>query len=135
VVGHGRLTFVGGEVPGDCNGDGTVDAGDLTCVASVEDRDTVLAAINSFPGDLDGVDGVAFADFLTLSGNFNKVPATYAEGNVDLSADGVVFGDFLILSGNFGQGGVAASAVPEPASAMLLGMGGLLMGLIRRRRD
>ncbi len=126
---------IGGVVlPGDCNMDGVVNADDLACVTTLSDRDAVLAAINSFPGDLDGIGGVAFPDFLTLSGNFNKSPATYAEGNIDLSEDGVAFGDFLILSGNFGQGGAAAASVPEPSGMGLMSFVALLLFTRRRNR-
>lgn len=116
-------------VPGDCNGDGLVDTSDLMCA----DQAT-LTALGIVAGDLDGEDGVAFADFLILSDNFNKDPANYAEGDVDF--DGAVkFADFLILSDNFGLGGEVAAAVPEPSTAVWLGIGGLLMGVARRRRN
>lgn len=131
--GAGEIIFGGlaASTPGDCNTDGTVDAADLQCVDSVETRDIVLAALNTLPGDLDGVDGVAFADFLTLSGNFGNETATYAEGNVDL-VGGVEFADFLALSGNFGLAPAAASAVPEP-SGVLLSLFGLI-AVMRFRR-
>ena len=131
--GTGEIIFGGlaASVPGDCNGDGAVDAVDLQCVDSVETRDIVLAALNTLPGDLDGVDGVAFADFLTLSGNFGNETATYAEGNVDLMG-GVEFADFLALSGNFGQTPPAASAIPEPSSVLLAAFG--VLGLLSLRR-
>ena len=38
----------------DCNGDGVVNADDLVCVATIEERDAVLSELNTLPGDLDG---------------------------------------------------------------------------------
>ncbi len=123
--------------PLDCSGDGVVDAADLACVSTIEDRDAVLAAIPTLAGDLDGNGDVAFQDFLVLSANFGQDLPSYTDGNIDL-VGGVAFADFLVLSANFGKvpeaAGAAAAAVPEPSSAALLGFGGLLVGLVRRRR-
>ena len=105
-------------VVGDCNGDGSLDADDLTCVSDIAERDAVLESLGSLPGDLDGNGSVEFADFLVLSGNFGSDLTAYTEGNIDLM-DGIAFADFLILSSNFGQtAGVAA--VPEPTASLPL---------------
>ncbi len=122
-------------VPGDCNGDGVVDAGDLACVSTIEDRDIVLAAIPTLAGDLDGNGDVAFPDFLVLSANFGQDLPSYTDGNIDL-AGGVAFTDFLILSANFGQApaaGAATASVPEPTSVVLLLIGSLWFVRCRRR--
>ncbi len=127
---NGTITLVA--LLGDCNADGVVDGADLACVGTIEDRDVVLGELNTLPGDLDGDGEVAFADFLDLSNNFGKDPASYPEGNIDL-AEGVGFADFLILSDNFGQT-TAASSVPEPTGFAMLSVMGLLGSLLRRPR-
>ena len=118
-------------LPGDCNGDGVLDASDLACVGSVEERDAVLGALNTLPGDIDGDGEVGFPDFLVVSANFGQDLPAYTDGNLDLTA-GVAFEDFLLLSANFGKtpGGVAA--VPEPAGLSLLLLG--VFGMLRLRR-
>ena len=46
VAGTGnRIIFGAGFIPGDCNGDGAVDANDLACVSSIPERDIVLGSI------------------------------------------------------------------------------------------
>jgi hypothetical protein len=86
-------------------------------------------------GDLDGSGDVAFADFLILSSNFGSEVASHAEGDIDCSGD-VAFDDFLVLSANFGQQvGAEASSVPEPSGMALLSIAGVLIGMLRRRRD
>ena len=124
----------GSDVPGDCNGDGVLDAADLACVGTIEERDAVLTALNTLPGDLDGNGDVAFPDFLTLSANFGQDVSSYTAGNIDLTG-GVAFPDFLTLSANFGKTpGGAAAAVPEPTSGLLATFGMLLLLAIRKRR-
>lgn len=120
----------------DCNGDGVVDAGDLSCGCNNESGiDGLLAALNLIKGDLDLDGEVAFGDFLILSGNFGQ-PADYVGG--DLDCDGtVLFGDFLTLSSNFGKSAASSLAsVPEPSGMLALLIGAALgfVGARRRRR-
>ena len=119
-------------IVGDCNGDGSLTAEDLACVANIPERDAVLAALNTLPGDLDGVGGVAFPDFLVLAENFGN-EGGYNIGNVDL-VGGVAFPDFLILAENFGKTVGQASSVPEPSGAALASLAILALGFLRRRR-
>lgn len=85
------------------------------------------------PGDADGSGDVGFLDFLALANNFGT-EGGYAEGNFDCTGT-VSFLDFLTLANNFGNSAAAeAASVPEPSAALLLGLGGLVMGLFRRRR-
>lgn len=54
------------------------------------------------PGDTNGDAKIDFADFLSLSANFGKVDAVWADGDFD--GDGTAdFADFVLLSQNFGQ--------------------------------
>jgi hypothetical protein len=84
-------------------------------------------------GDIDGDGMVGFPDFLILSANFGMSVEANMSGDIDGDAM-VGFPDFLILSANFGQSAAAAQAVPEPSSVALIGLGALLLGVVRRRR-
>ncbi len=85
-------------------------------------------------GDIDGSGDVAFADFLILSQNFGQAASDHTTGDIDCSGD-VAFADFLVLSQNFGQTVGGAQTVPEPSGLALLGLSGLFVGLLRRRRS
>ena len=123
----------GGDLPGDCNGDGAVNAADLACVGDIAERDIVLAAIPTLPGDLDGNGDVGFQDFLVLSANFGQDGLNYTQGNIDLVGT-VAFPDFLVLSTNFNKTAAGASPVPEPSSAGVIVLGTLFASLLRKRR-
>ena len=119
---------------GDCNLDGTLNGMDFDCVGTISERDAVLDALNSVPGDLDGNGSVNFADFLVLSGNFGASDVNYSGGNIDLM-NGVDFADFLALSSNFGYVASGATSVPEPSTSMPLALSGLaIITSLRRRR-
>jgi hypothetical protein len=135
TVQYGAIPGVG-MLPGDCNGDGQVNADDLSCVGDITERDVVLAALNTLPGDFNGNGDVAFSDFLVLSANFGDATKTlYTEGNVDLM-NGVGFPDFLVLSANFGKTpGAVGAAVPEPSAGVMLSLALMLLCGCRGRRD
>ena len=132
TVQYGAIPTVG-DLPGDCNGDGVIDAADLACVGDIAERDIVLQALNTLPGDLNGNGDVAFADFLVLSANFGQEGLSYVDGNVDLEG-AVAFADFLILSANFGQSAAATAAVPEPSAGGLLCVAMFSLFQVVRRR-
>ena len=78
-------------------------------------------------GDADGNGKVNFDDYLVLESSFgtNVTKGTGA----DFDGNGTVnFDDYLVLEANFGTG----TAVPEPMTMSLLGLGAL--ALIRRRQ-
>lgn len=129
-------TMVVAAIPqtGDCLFDGHLDAKDLECIATIEERDAVLASLGSLPGDLDGNGDVSFRDFLILSHNFGLELASYADGNIDL-VPGVDFDDFVILSDNFGYERASTLAtVPEAAFHLFMWLALFSVALRRRSR-
>jgi hypothetical protein len=130
-----QVSHVAVSVVGDCNHDDDLNAGDLLCVDMIQERDVVLNAINTIPGDLDGNGDVAFKDFLTLAQHFGAAPAAYVDGNIDVSMDGVTFTDFLLLAESFGFTNHAVT-VAEPRSNFMCcpGILAVFIALRLRRR-
>ena len=124
---------IGPSRPGDCNSDERLTAADLGCVASLHDRDLVLDALQTHPGDLNGDGAVNFVDFQTLANHYGQDQRSYALGNIDL-VGGVGFADFIVLSSNFGKTSAAVRAVPELQTATPWMMGLVLFMPILRRR-
>jgi hypothetical protein len=85
-------------------------------------------------GDLDGNGKVEFADFLILSGNFGNAVDDHTQGDIDCNGK-VEFADFLVLSGNFGESIAGVQAVPEPGGFTLVGLTGVAIASLRRRRS
>ena len=125
---------IGGD-PGtyDMDGDGDVDEDDM--VFHVEnlleydtDGDSIVDGQGTFRGDFNADGAVNGTDLSIMNGNFGTT-AGYAGGNAncDTTVNGT---DLSILAGSFGN--VVTAAVPEPASAALLVLGGC--ALLKRRR-
>lgn len=119
----------------DCNSDGAINILDANCTPD-QKLDRFLHEHNTVRGDLDGMRGVQFADFLALANHFGSSPAAYTDG--DLDRDGSIgLLDFELLAENFGRGHdfdvrVVTAPVPEPSAVTLLIQAS--WGLMRRRR-
>ena len=123
---NNALSFQVSIPPGDCNGDGIIDAKDFECACIAGDLQAILAATGLLEGDFNGDGSVAFDDFLRLSANFGDQVSSYIDGDVDCSGT-VDFDDFSALAINFGKGvDCSVAAVPEP-SAIALMLVGLLV--------
>ncbi len=96
--------------------------------------------VSYHPGDANGDGMVNLADLQILGDNWQSTTATWAQA--DFTGDGNVnLADLQILGDNWGFGvgadisfdeALAGVVIPEPATAMLLGLGGLL-AIYRRR--
>jgi len=83
------------------------------------------------PGDVNGDGVVDTADFGIVAFNFGQTGLTRGQGDLNTDTN-VNEADFGIVAANQG-GGVVATAVPEPTSLLVMGLGGL--ALIRQRRQ
>lgn len=84
--------------------------------------------------DVDGLNGCTIADFDIIKSNFFNTGMNRAQG--DLTADGIVdFADFRLWKAAAGPGfaSITLFGVPEPATAVLVAFGGILVALVRRR--
>lgn len=111
-------------IAGDLNGDGSVDVSDIDLLCErhgtqdpseletfdltedgiVDMADTnflIESILGTRAGDADLDGEVGFSDFLSLSGNFGAIDASWAQGDFDCDGE-VGFVDFLMLSSNFG---------------------------------
>lgn len=81
------------------------------------------------------VSGTFFADGTTAVVNFSESALTWTGfGGTLLAADTLFGGGNGIIDGPFELTNVAVTAVPEPATLALLGLGVLSMGAVQRRR-
>lgn len=86
--------------------------------------------------DVDGLNGCTIADFNIIKSNFFNTGMNRGQG--DLTADGIVdFADFRLWKSTAGPGfaSITLFGVPEPATATLVALGGILVALVRRRSN
>lgn len=87
--------------------------------------------METLDGDANGDGTVDLLDLDILGSNFGSSPATLAQG--DFNSDNVVdLLDLDILGSNFGATLGSSTAIPEPASCLLILMTGVGMALTRR---
>jgi hypothetical protein len=144
-----------GNVPGDFDDDGVLTAMDIDLLSgqvgepdlnydlngdgAVTNADRVFwveTLAGTFFGDANLNGSVEFDDFVSLSNGFGTLGG-WGSGDFDGSGD-VRFDDFVMLSANYGnaRGGALPQPVPEPATATLATIGGMviLMRGARQRR-
>ncbi len=117
----------------DLTGDGNIDIADLTAWRTA--AGTVLTASGNpiQEGDSDLSGSVDVSDFNNWNANKFTTNASWCNG--DFNADGVVdVGDFNLWNGNKFTNADSASAVPEPASGLLMLFATIFVVGLRRRR-
>jgi len=92
-----------------------------------------IAIFAALTGDADGDNVVGHSDLDIILANWDTDCAPYDRASGDLNGDGRVNGiDLALVRDHWGSNASNAGNVPEPTSALLLGLGAFLMG--RRRR-
>jgi len=150
----GTFTYRLISLPGDFNGSGEVDAGDVDVLCyrlgqshpifDLTNSDTIeLDDVNELiervigtrAGDTNLDGDVDFQDFLTLSSNFG-LSGNWSAGDSDCDFQ-IGFEDFLKLSANFGFTNAEAevASVPEPSTRLGLLFAAMVLPVLRRRRD
>ena len=142
----GSYTVFGndGSVSGSVNQAGNTALSDLSNQAAVlsalttaTDHLPVVAdyAVIALPGDANGDGTVNGADLNIVLSNFNQTGADWAHG--DFNGDGTVNGaDLNVVLSNFNQtlgSSVAVASVPEPSTAVLAGIAGLILAVVASR--
>jgi hypothetical protein len=109
---------------------------DLTLTYTVQDQSGIYAAtiLPAISGDADLDGKVGHRDLVTLRESFGtSAGAVWVDA--DFTGDGAVdFLDYVTQKRRAGVAGAPAPAVPEPATAALLSLGGLALARGTRRR-
>lgn len=92
-----------------------------------------VSLLAMFPGDASFDGRVDLQDFGILKNNFGAANASFAQGDFNGSGN-VELADFGILKERFGAS-VGVVALPEPSTARLAGLAGLIVGLLVFRRS
>jgi hypothetical protein len=106
--------------------------------------DTDVLVMYTYTGDADLSGAVNADDYFLIDSNYNKSGTTDGWYHGDFNYDGQINGDdyFAIDNSYMGQGSPllpgglpgGVSAVPEPTSLTVLGLGAMLLGRRSRRR-
>jgi hypothetical protein len=89
-------------------------------------------------GDYNGDGVVNAADYTVWRDTLGSTTDLRADGNGDGVIDAADYGAWATNFGKVysnGSGAASSAAVPEPASLMLLAMGGIVFGVLRRERS
>lgn len=117
-------------------GSGTISAAGLVAEGAANftglTANIMIAAAGPHPGDADSSGLVDLLDLDILGTNFGASPATFAQGDFD-GNNAVDLLDLDILGTHFGHTNAdPATAVPEPATLLLVGFGVVAVGFRQR---